>query len=316
MKKMLFFRDFQAFSGGHLKVWHYFNHVNHSSNWKPYIYFTPNSIWNETNPWQESRENLIESLDQIKPDALFLAGLDWEILDQLSFTLKNSLPIVNLIQHTRHSHLSDPRFRFLNRKAIRICVSPEVKEVIESTQIIQGPCFTIPNGLDFDQLPQPLPSEKKDISLCIAALKQAPLGIRLKKKLEKNFPTIELLTQPLKREMFLNYLNRSQITLFLPTQEEGFYLPALEGMKLQTLVICPDCVGNRSFCHDTKNCFSPPYQEEILESCTLQACNLTLEQKNKMLSHATATAAQYGLAKEREVFLNILNQIPQLWSQL
>ncbi|MEZ5404975.1 MAG: glycosyltransferase family 1 protein [Verrucomicrobiia bacterium] len=315
MKKMLFFRDFQAFSGGHLKVWHYFNHVHHSQTWKPYIYFTPHSLWNETNPWKKSRESLMESLAQIKPDALFLAGLDWEILDQFSPIFKNSLPIVNLIQHTRHAHSSDPRFRFLNRKAIRICVSPEVEKAIQLTQQIQGPCFTIPNGLDFDQMPQPLPSEKKDISLCIAALKQAPLGIRLKKKLEKKFPTIELLTQPIKREEFLNYLNRSQITLFLPTSEEGFYLPALEGMKLQTLVICPDCVGNRSFCHDTQNCFCPPYQEEILENCVSQAQSLALDQKNKMLYHAATTATQYDLAKEREAFLNILNQIPQLWNQ-
>ena len=32
-------------------------------------------------------------------------------------------------------------------------------------------------------------------------------------------------------------------------------------------VICPDCIGNRSFCHDKYNCIIPPYSvSEILET--------------------------------------------------
>ena len=40
---------------------------------------------------------------------------------------------------------------------------------------------------------------------------------------------------------------------------EGFYLPALEAMALGSLVICPDCIGNRSFCLPGRNCFRPNY---------------------------------------------------------
>ena len=316
MQKILFFRDFKIFSGGHLKVWHYFNHANSDPAWKACIYFTPSSTWNETNPWKELQENPLKSIHGINPNALFIAGLDWEILDQLSPNLNDSLPIINFIQHVRHAHPQDPRYRFLKRKAIRICVSPEVQEAILSTHQVNGPCFTIPNGLDFKQLPLPIPSEKKDISLCIAALKQVPLGIKLKQKLEKKINSIELLTQQLNREKFLDYLNRSQITLFLPTFKEGFYLPALEGMKLQTLVICPDCVGNRSFCHNTENCFSPPYEEDAIRKSIFEAQSLTIHQKNKILSHASITASHYDLAKERKEFLTILNQSVQLWSQL
>lgn len=312
MRKILFFRDFQAFSGGHLKVWHYFNHVKQSPDWKPHIYFTPNSIFDESNPWNQSTEFLVKSTEEINPSILFLAGLDWEILDQNSFN--SSIPIINLIQHTRHGQFQDPRHRFLNRKAIRLCVSQEVQDAIQSTNQVNGPCYTIPNGLDFDQFPEPLPQEKKDIPLCIAALKQAPLGIALKKKLEKNFTSIKLLTQPLKREKFLENINRSQITLFLPTYEEGFYLPALEGMKLQTLVICPDCIGNRSFCHDAYNCFRPSYQEDALFNSVLQAKALNTDQKNKILFNASTTTKQYDLANERAAFLTILNQVTQLWS--
>jgi glycosyltransferase involved in cell wall biosynthesis len=47
----------------------------------------------------------------------------------------------------------------------------------------------------------------------------------------------------------LNWINQAKITVFLPYRDiEGFYMPALEGMALGTLVVCPDCIGNRSFC--------------------------------------------------------------------
>ena len=49
------------------------------------------------------------------------------------------------------------------------------------------------------------------------------------------------------------------MTLFLPNETEGFYLPALEGMALGTIVVCPDCVGNRSFCLPQVNAFRPAF---------------------------------------------------------
>ena len=47
---------------------------------------------------------------------------------------------------------------------------------------------------------------------------------------------------------------RARVTLYLPNRLEGFYIPALEGMALGTLVVCPDSVGNRSYCRDGENC--------------------------------------------------------------
>jgi len=47
---VLFHRDFKSFTGGHLKVWDYFQHVNSSENFNAEISFTPQSNWNN-NPW-------------------------------------------------------------------------------------------------------------------------------------------------------------------------------------------------------------------------------------------------------------------------
>ena len=69
-----------------------------------------------------------------------------------------------------------------------------------------------------------------------------------------------MLTEHVPRDEFLDAMRRARVTLFLPNEEEGFYLPALEGMALGTIVVCPDCVGNRSFCLPGVNAFRPDYR--------------------------------------------------------
>jgi glycosyltransferase involved in cell wall biosynthesis len=98
----------------------------------------------------------------------------------------------------------------------------------------------------------------------IAALKEPEVGQELKQKLETIGQKVELLTTQLSRKDYLEQLNRATITVFLPNQKEGegFYLPALEGMAVGTLVIFPDCIGNRSFCLSGYNCFRPDYTTE------------------------------------------------------
>jgi len=66
IKKFLFFRDFKGFSGGHLKVWHYFNHFNTHGNYKPYISFSEDSLWNASNPWFSVKNRILSSADEIK----------------------------------------------------------------------------------------------------------------------------------------------------------------------------------------------------------------------------------------------------------
>jgi glycosyltransferase involved in cell wall biosynthesis len=92
----------------------------------------------------------------------------------------------------------------------------------------------------------------------------------------------------------------------LPHKTEGFYLPALEAMYLKTLLICPDCIGNRSFCIDAVTCFAPNY---ITDDIILAVKNgLLLDNKERAL--LVDKAYEYGqastLQKEREKFLNTL----------
>lgn len=315
-KTVLFYRNFDRFSGGHLKVWDYFTHVLHSPNHVPFIYFYSNpTVWDASNPWKGIDPTLIVSSPIAHPDAIFIDGLDWQTLDPIS-RQKSPIPIINLVQHIRHADPDNLRHPFLKCKAIRICVSEEVKVSLLKTGWVNGPLFAIPNGIDLSALSPSMNCPQKDVDILIAALKEPNFGYALKHHLETSGQKIQVLTAQRPRSEYLQQVARAKITIFLPNRQEGegFYLPALEGMALGTLVICPDCVGNRSFCLPGYNCFRPGYNlESILEDVD-QANRLSETQLGQMLTHARQTAMNHSLHQERQAFWEILNQIDQLWS--
>jgi glycosyltransferase involved in cell wall biosynthesis len=312
---ILFYRDFGGFSGGHLKVWDYFNHTLASPNYLPYIYFYSDSTcWDHSNPWITVDSRLILSQPLSAPDVIFIDGLDWLHLDQ-SFLQNSSIPIINLIQGMRHCQPNNPRYQFLKYKAIRICVSPEVEEALKETNQVNGPIFCIPNGIDTQLLPQPLKFIEKKDKILISAQKQPQLGVQLKQLLELQGNSVNLLITPKSRAEYLNQINQAKIAIFLPNRQEneGFYLPALEAMALGTFVICPDCIGNRSFCLPSYNCFRPNYTlEEIINAVNI-AQSLSQLQLNQMLNNAKKIVKKHSLNDERQAFMKIIDQIQDLW---
>lgn len=312
-KKVLFHRNYLRFQGGHLKVWDYFNHLQRSSAYTPKIYFTKESIFDASNPWANTAS--LKKWNPASSDILFLAGLDWEaVLNNQSYlNKKNNLPVINLIQGMSHADPSDIKYSFLKERAIRICVSQQVAESIHATRQVNGPIFIIPNALDLTALPEPLEIAAKDIDLLILAIKKPELGTLLYKQLEASFKKIILITELINRNEFLSLLNRSKSCLFLPHFAEGFYLPALEAMALNTFVICPDCTGNRSFCIDHESCLLPEYNEESIINAAKKAAALSYEERNKYISNAKQIVSKHSAQHERRQFLDIMDNIKNLW---
>jgi glycosyltransferase involved in cell wall biosynthesis len=102
-------------------------------------------------------------------------------------------------------------------------------------------------------------------------------------------------------------LSQSAAAITLPRRQEGYFLPALEAMAAGAVVVCPDCVGSRSFCHDRINCFRTPYELEALVRATLDATRLEPGQRAALRLAAKTEAEQHGLAAERAAFLQILD---------
>lgn len=303
--RILFHRDFNAFTGGHLKVWHYFCHARESEHLDPQIYFTPTSVMGPPNPWFGT----VAPLPEWNPEAadlLFLAGLDWNAVPA-----SNRLPVINLVQHLRHATPGDPRRDFLARRAIRIAVSHEVAEAILATGLCSGPVFTIPAGLDVDAFPPP--SRERDIPVLIAGMKAPGLATAIATKLAERgvLPTVE--TRRLPRPEYLALLGRARIAVLLPHEQEGFFLPALEAMAMGALVICPDSIGNRSFCRDRVTCLRPAYETVVIANAVHQALALSAVEVSRILASARAEADQHRLSRERQQFLQLVDALPTLW---
>ena len=315
-RRVLFHRDFRGFTGGHLKVWNYFNHVGKTAGWQAKIYFSPGSVWEEANPWWEHRAEVLPAWEPEQADVLFLGGYDWRTLPAAERG-RYRRPIINLIQHVHHAEPAHPLSEFLTHRAVRICVSAEVRDAIAATGRVNGPVVTIPNGIDFADLPPVVPLAERPVNWLICGLKEdrSTLARTLAGRLqtEGRWGRVEVQSKPLPRAEFLGRLASACAVVLLPRATEGFYLPALEAMALGTLVVCPDCVGNRSFCRDGYNVFVPASfaVDDLLATMrTAKAGGLRAE---ALVENGARTAAEHSLARERTAFGELLAGIDALW---
>ena len=315
MKTVLFQREFLRFQGGHLKVWHYFNHVAAAPGFEAVVRFRPDTVWDDSNPWRPVRDKGLSWTDPVDPDILFVAGRDWRWLEP-GARAESPIPVLNLLQHVLHASPEDPleRHRFLPNKAIRICTSSEIARAITATGRVRGPVFTIPNGIDvaeMDAVPRPA---ERDIDLLIVAAKQPPLGRRLAQRVAAPGREIVLLRRYEPRPALLAQIARARVTLFLPNPLEGFYIPALEGMALGTVVVCPDCVGNRAYCENGRNCLMPAYDDDAVIAATKQAL-ARASALDDMVEAGRTTAADHSLEAERDALWRILGRVDELWDK-
>jgi hypothetical protein len=313
LRRLLFHRDFQQLSGGHLKVWDYFQHAIRSKCYVSEIYFTPMSVWNPSNPWFGQAVRIKEDWKPLEADALFLAGLDWLVIPE-ELRADPPVPVINLIQGTRHSDPLDVRYSFLRYRAVRICVSQGVEAALQGTGQVNGPMYTIPNCLDLSDLPAPLPVNARKWDVFIGALKAPELGQQIFGELQDLGLAVHFATELMPRDLYLKQINDSRVALLLPNATEGFYLPALEAMALDTVLVCPDCVGNRSFCIDGHNCLRPEYTLDALTKATNVAISLSDSEWARWIANGRNTIVEHSISKERASFLTVLNNLDSIWT--
>ncbi|HLH13970.1 MAG TPA: hypothetical protein VKV16_04210, partial [Solirubrobacteraceae bacterium] len=166
MSTVLFHRDYRRFQGGHLKVFHYYEHVRSSPSHQARIRFSADSVWDAGNPWRELRETLVGPQEPIRADVLFLAGMDWQWLSPRERAAP-PLPVINLVQGFSAARGRGARHEFIEHPAIRICVSPQIQDALESTGSVTGPIFTIPIGVDLASLPIPPARAERDLDCVV-----------------------------------------------------------------------------------------------------------------------------------------------------
>jgi glycosyltransferase involved in cell wall biosynthesis len=318
MRTVLFYREFENFTGGHLKVWNYFNHVEAAQGHRAQIHFSHGSRWDETNPWLARRAEALRDWNPDRADLLFLGGGDWRMLPAAERD-HYSRPIINLIQHVHHADPDHPLSAFLRHRAIRICVSEEVSRAIQATGRINGPVFVIPNGIDLAELPPAPPMENRQIDWLICGLKgdRSAIARRLAARLNEEpacWGRTALLTKLLPRREFLIAIAAARRVVLLPRATEGFYLPMLEAMALGTLSVCPDCVGNRSFRPPGFDALVPAsFGEDALLNAMRAARQLSPAEEARLQEKSSVIVARHLLAHERAAFHTLLASVSSLW---
>ena len=266
-------------------------------------------------------------------DVLFVAGVDWRYLSQAGLDgLPN--PRINLVQGIRHARAGTELYGYLEKRAVRICVSQEVADAITATDRVNGPVFVIPNGVDMrmrgpaERLPS-LPGAaawaarmaKRTASLrpvgrdgiTIIGYKRPELARALSHNLNQANLPHRLLDSFLPRREFLLALAGASVAVCLPYAEEGFYLPALEAMAAGCLLITLDCIGNRGFCRNGRNCVVVPPNPADLTAAVAQAVTLDARQRKLFRRHGKETVRRHSLAAERSKFHAILKDIRDIW---
>jgi glycosyltransferase involved in cell wall biosynthesis len=302
-------------SGGCIKVRDYYHHACNAVGFKTNVYLPQDAVWDESNPWWLDKYKIMTEHRPDLADVLFISGLGWDRFIPTEYKTNSPIPIIYLVQGLFKLNPEYPHYQHFNHKAIRICVSQVITEELEQRNIsVNGPVFTISNCIDIKQLPEPLSFQNKDIELLIIGLKNPVQAEELSRRLS-SFCCGKLLviTQRLPQKEFISLVNRARHTVFLPATEEGFYLPALEGMALETLVICPDVGGNRDFCRANYNCLLPSYQINDIQQTIISALSFSKTQRQLLLENAKVTVQQHALEKERSAFLDILYNLKNIW---
>ncbi len=305
-RTILFVRQLETFSGGHLKVFDYLGHAASASWLAPRLYLAPSS--DEALARSLTPTGVERIARPTKADLYFVAGMDWALLDEGGLDLSEA-PVVNLIQHVWHAHEGNPRRQYLARPALRICVSPEVASAI--TPLANGPVLTIPNGVDVAGLgTDGAPRHRR---VFIGGLKNPGEAQACAAALATAGAEVDLCLQPVDRYAYLARIAACQVSVLLPSPLEGFYLPGLEAMALGSVPVVPDCLGARSFCLDGHNCLVPAYRSGDICTAALRLLGDN-EVRERMRVNGAATAARHSLAREREraleAFGNALEEAP------
>ncbi len=325
-KRVLFYRRLvkpnAGTNGGNLKLRDCFDHIMHSEQFSPNVFFSEDTRWfdHPGNHWNDLRETALEEWSVGPQDILFFSGHDWQSLSEAQ-RRRPPAPIINIVQ-PRHTRSQDSRRAFLAHPAIRIAKSEVGAEIIRQYGL-NGPLYVIPDAIDVEQLAKY--GSSKDIDILILGLKQAELARQVHQALTKlNRLKLRKLKIQLQlppglptRDEFLQLLGRAKIVACLPLLasrgSEGFYLPALEAMAMDTLVVCPHAVGNIGHCIDHYNCIVPEYTLEAMVNGLKKALSMNRRQKEALLKNGRITARKHDIVQERTAILDLVHRAHEIW---
>lgn len=226
--------------------------------------------------------------------------------------------VIHLVQNTRHNnpewHLGYP-YLLLHRPITRLYVTHEVAEAVapnvndsfpsrtivegHNSQFFAGPSTRSPSGhlrIGYttwkstigDDVAAALAGDER---FSFSAIRDAATWLEL-------------------RELY----HKSDVFLCAPGPEEGFYLPGLEAMAANNLVISPFIGGNRAYLEADVNCVETIFEDvashvDALERLHADAARADSVLCDRLLAGGHTTTARHTLAREREEFAAFISEL-------
>lgn len=316
MKSVLFYQHFglkNVVRGAHHKTFDFYHHIKNFKGYQPQIYFDDESIWEPNIPWY-SLFNSMPTLkrDQTNPDILFLnSGKDW-IKYSKHKDIPEHIPIISPVNNFRAVNPNHKSFQFLTRKAIRLCPSQELYEAVKNHPLTNGPTIYLPNGVGIDPNAKKLIT-RKDIDILLVGNKNPLMAHELLSKLKHCNAQVEIIDKWISKTDFQKLLARSKISVHLPKVVEEHYIPGVEALMLDSLLIIPDCVGNRSYSKHLETCYLTEYSVESMIKAIQYMYDISSANKNNILTNAKKASTVFEMKHESKVLKKILKMTSKIW---
>jgi hypothetical protein len=317
MKTVLFYQHFgmkNVVRGAHHKTYDFYHHILDFDGYKPVIYFDETSLWEPNIPWFHLFDRMPTLKDlSTEPDILFLnSGKDW-----IKYTnhrnIADNTPIVSPVNNFRAVNPEHPAFQFLNTKAIRLCPSYELYEAVEQHPNTNGQTIYLPNGVGITDEAQSLKHNKK-FDVLIVGNKNPELARAIFQSINKSDLSIEVIDGWISKEDFQNKLALSRISVHCPKVVEEHYIPGVEALMLDSLLIIPDCVGNRSYSIDKKTCLLTSYDLEGMVTTLNKMLSMSKAEQQTMLDNAREASHVFQIQHEKDQLLKVLNSCSDFWA--
>jgi hypothetical protein len=254
-----------------------------------------------------------ERLD-VRPDDFVLVSMPTHFPAALGALPPGASPerIIHLIQNVRHVNPAWLRgfpARLLTWPAARISLTSITGDAIAAWLDERGLHQVIALGHEtgFFRSPGRPPTLGDRVNVGYTTWK-SDLGDRVAEKMAGSRFDFRCIREPASWDELRDLYHWADIFLATPGPEEGFYMPGLEALEAECLLLTPDVGGNMAYCRAGENCRVVPFEDDdaymaaILELASLPGSRIEHHRRQGL-----RTVDGFSLEREREEFLGYLS---------
>lgn len=250
------------------------------------------------------------------PWVLFSEPSQHPDIEQATPTGSDPRRTIHLVQNTRHSnpewHLGFP-YLLLHRPITRIHVTHEVAEAIAPVANTHLPSWTIVEGHGWEYF-RALHDPEREGPLRVGYTTwKSDLGDRVAAEfVDDDRVAFDALRGPATWADIRDLYHRSDVWLSAPGPEEGFYLPGLEAMAADLVVISALVGGNRAYLEPDGNCLAPPFEDHVAHADAIRSLLTDPTLSPRLRTAGRATLERHTLEREGREFAAVVAELRNL----